>query len=74
MDASPSLTIDCDDCTMRETDACEDCVVTFICSREPGDALVIDVGEARALRLLSSAGLVPQLRHTTAADVGTGTG
>ena len=56
--------ISCDDCAMRATDACDDCVVTFICDREPGDAVVIDVEEARAVRLLERAGLVPGLRHT----------
>jgi hypothetical protein len=38
-------------------------VVTFICSRQPGEAVVVDVAEARAIRLLSSAGLLPRLRH-----------
>jgi hypothetical protein len=60
---SPTLTISCDDCTMQGSSACADCVVTFLCDREPNDAVVIDVAEARALRLLSDAGLVPQLRH-----------
>lgn len=57
------LRIDCDDCVLQETDACEDCVVSYICSREPDDAIVIDVAEERAIRLLSGAGLVPELRH-----------
>jgi len=57
------LRIDCDDCLMQATSTCDDCIVTFICSREPDDALVIDVAEERALRLLSGAGLVPELRH-----------
>ena len=57
------LTIDCDDCAMQGTDACADCVVTFICSREPGEAVVVDVAEERAIRLLSGAGLLPGLRH-----------
>ena len=48
---------------LQETEACGDCVVSYICSREPDDAVVIDVAEARALRLLSGAGLVPELRH-----------
>jgi len=60
---SNTLTISCDDCTMSHTAACADCVVTFLCNREPHDAVVIDVAEARALRLLSDAGLVPELRH-----------
>ena len=57
------VTISCDECSMRCTSACDDCVVTFLCDREPDDAVVIDVNEARALRLLADADLVPQLRH-----------
>ena len=57
------LTISCDDCTMRATSACDDCVVTFLCGREPGEAIVIDAAEARAVRLLNQAGLAPRLRH-----------
>jgi hypothetical protein len=38
-------------------------LVTFICSREPGEAVVVDVAEARALRTLSEAGLLPASRH-----------
>lgn len=57
------LVIDCEQCVMQHTEACADCVVTFICSREPGDAVVVDVEEFRALRLLSDSGLVPELRH-----------
>lgn len=57
------LRIDCDECLMQGTSTCDDCIVTFICSREADDALVIDVAEERALRLLSGAGLVPELRH-----------
>lgn len=60
---SESLNIDCDDCVMQHTTACDDCVVTFICSREPGEALVIDVAELRAVKMLGRAGLVPELRH-----------
>ncbi len=57
------LSIDCGECVMAHTDACEDCIVSFIVNREPGDAIVIDVEEQRSLRLLSSAGLVPESRH-----------
>jgi hypothetical protein len=60
---SDSLTIDCDECAMQHSDACNDCVVTFICSRQPGEAVVVDVAEQRAIRLLSGAGLLPELRH-----------
>ena len=58
-----AFTISCDDCEMQGTSTCDDCIVTFICEREPGDAVVIDVEEARAVRLLERAGLVPGLRH-----------
>jgi len=57
------MEISCDDCVMQDTPACDDCVVTFICGREPGEAVVIDVAEARAVRLLGDAGLVPPLRR-----------
>jgi hypothetical protein len=57
------LRIDCDECAMEGTDACGDCVVTFLLGREPGDAVIIDVSEARALRLLEQGGLAPALRH-----------
>jgi hypothetical protein len=57
------LTISCDDCVMQGTSACEGCVVSFICDRDPEDAVVIDVDEERALRLLGRSGLIPPLRH-----------
>jgi hypothetical protein len=55
--------ISCDDCMMQNTSTCDDCVVTFICSREPDDAVVIDASEARAVHLLGEAGLVPPLQQ-----------
>jgi hypothetical protein len=64
----PTLSIDCGDCAMAATSACDDCVVSFIVNRAPGDALVIDVDEQRALRLLQSAGLVPDSRHRSRAS------
>jgi len=59
------LLIDCDCCRLQGTSACEDCVVTFLLGREPDDAVVIDVDEARAMRMLERAGLVPKLRFST---------
>jgi hypothetical protein len=59
-----SISISCDDCELQGSSACDDCLVTFVLSREPHDAVVIDAEEARALRLVSSAGLVPGLRHS----------
>ena len=56
------MVIDCDECVMQGTSACDDCIVTFLVGREPGEAVVIDVDEERELRLLQGEGLVPQLR------------
>ncbi len=56
-------TIDCDECIEAGTNACDDCVVSFILRREPGEALIIDAEEERALRSLQGGGLVPELRH-----------
>jgi hypothetical protein len=64
---TPTLTIDCDQCSLRSTDACADCVVSYLLDREPDDAVVIDAGEARAMRMLQHAGLVPSLRFTSRA-------
>ena len=62
-DEAAVLTIDCATCELERTSACDDCVVSFLCDRAAGDAVVIDVAEARAIRLLGSGGLVPELRH-----------
>ncbi len=58
-----TIRISCDECVMQHTTVCADCVVTFLCEREEHEAVVIDVAEVRALRLLATAGLVPELRH-----------
>ena len=63
---SEPLSIDCDSCSMRSTPACDDCVVTFICNREPDEAVIIDVAEERAVRMLIRSGLVPASRHVPA--------
>jgi hypothetical protein len=63
-----TISISCDDCELQNTTACEDCLVTFVLGRDPEDAVVIDVREARALRMLSGAGLVPRLRHSAARE------
>ena len=62
--ASEAFTIDCADCMHRGTDVCEDCVVSFIVGRQPEDAVVVDAEEARAVRMLEEAGLVPGVRHS----------
>lgn len=62
MGATETVEIDCDACAMQGTSACDDCVVTFLLGREPDDAVVIDAEEARAMRMLERAGLLPALR------------
>ena len=70
-----SLTISCGECQLVGTSACDDCVVSFLdflhpgsasdserASQAPSAAVIVDAAEARAMRLLHSAGLVPDLR------------
>ena len=57
------LTIDCGECAMAGSAACDDCIVSFIVNRRPGDAVVVDADEERALRSLAIGGLAPRLRH-----------
>jgi hypothetical protein len=58
-----SFEISCDSCVMQDQGICGECVVTFICGREPDDAVVLNLSEQRAVRLLAAAGLVPELQH-----------
>ncbi len=62
-----TVTIDCDTCSLRDSAACDDCVVSFLLDREPDDAVVIEAEEARAMRMLGRAGLVPELRFSSRA-------
>jgi hypothetical protein len=57
------LTIDCSDCALAATAACDDCLVTFIVGRRPDEAVVMEAEEVRAAQLLGAAGLVGPLRH-----------
>lgn len=57
------IRIDCEECSHRATDVCSDCLVTFLCEREPDGAVVIPLEEVRAVRMLQSAGLAPMVRH-----------
>ena len=63
MSTSNSVTIDCDTCVMQATDACEDCVVTFLCERPVEQAVVISMADFKAMRALADVGLVPDLKH-----------
>ena len=68
MTSNGTISFSCDDCEFRDTEACGDCLVSFVLGRDPDDAVVVDVEEARAMRLLSRAGLVPELRHSAFDD------
>lgn len=52
--------IDCDSCIADKTEACDDCVVTFIL--HSGSSLDLETEEIEALELLAEEGLVPRLR------------
>lgn len=59
--------ISCDDCSMRWSDHCDDCVVTFVLrAGEPVESLELDRDEYRAVVLLARAGMVPDLRFRLA--------
>jgi hypothetical protein len=61
MDEHEPVRIDCHACAHQGTSQCDDCVVSFLLDREDG-AIVVDAEEARALRSLGQAGLVPLLQ------------
>lgn len=63
----PTLMIDCDECAMQGTDQCNECVVTFLCDRDPDEVVMIEADEARVVGILSRAGLVPNMQHRRAA-------
>jgi hypothetical protein len=54
--------IDCDECVMAGTSTCDDCIVTYLCTRDEEGAVVIDAADFKALRLLHEGGLTPKLR------------
>jgi hypothetical protein len=57
-----SVLIDCDTCVVRGL-ACHDCVVTVLLGPPP--EVGFDEEEQRALAVLASSGLVPELRMVT---------
>ena len=59
--AEPSLTIDSHDCTLHDTDACDDCLVSHLLGPLPS-RVELDHDEARQVELLTEAGLVPPSR------------
>jgi hypothetical protein len=67
-DGTTSVTIDCDACALRDTSACRGCLVSFVLDRDPGDAVIFDAAEARAVRLLERGGLLPASRFEASAS------
>jgi hypothetical protein len=53
------MLIDCDQCAMQHTSACDDCVVTFLLGTTPVELTDEQTG---AMAHLAEAGLVPRLR------------
>ncbi len=62
------LTISCDDCSMQCTAACGECVVTFVLRDEVSEhePLILDIEQARVVRLFEKAGMVPDLKYCAA--------
>ncbi len=60
------LVVSCDTCAMRQSPACGDCLVSFLCGGATETAVIFDIHEQRAVKLLAKAGLVPTLRHRAA--------
>ncbi len=53
------MIIDCEHCAMKATEACDECVVTFLLSATPVE---LSDSEVTALNNLAGEGLVPRLR------------
>ncbi len=62
------MRIDCDDCVMQHTSACDDCIVTALIDRPQQGAVVLDLEHERAIRRLQDAGLAPRSRFQGRSD------
>jgi len=60
--ATEPISISCGECALERTDACDDCVVSILLGPAETSAVIVDVMEVRAMRMLQRAGLVPELR------------
>lgn len=58
------LTIDCNRCVMQHTNACDDCVVSYIVGQDANEPIVLDFNERRACEILKDVGLVPTNRFS----------
>jgi hypothetical protein len=61
------MRIDCDECVMQHTHACDDCIVTAILGVEERQVDLADV-ESIALRNLADGGVVSPLRLVVRGD------
>ena len=61
------MIIDCDECVMQHTAACEDCVVSVLLHRA-GDPIIVNDDEQMALGHLAEGGLVAPLRLVPRSD------
>lgn len=79
------ISIHCDDCPQRPHfgyGTCADCPVSYVAGRDADDAVIIDVTEERALRILENAGILDAVvarnvdvgAPAAAVDDGAGTG
>ena len=55
------LVIDCDCCSLQFTEACDDCVVSFLLGREPDDAVVLAPGSVSKENCTHSHGKTPPI-------------
>lgn len=56
------LVVDCAACALQGTHACDDCLVTFVLDRPATGPVRLAAEDLDAVRVLTGAGLVPQLR------------
>lgn len=57
-----SFSFGCDDCSLRHSEHCDDCVVAYLCAADDG-AVVVTIDELRLVRHLQAGGLAPPLRY-----------
>ena len=57
------LVISCDTCVMQKTSACDDCLMSFLCGDPHETAVVFDLAEQRAVRLLVNRGHLEVVRR-----------
>ena len=62
-DGEQVIEVDCDRCVLAGSDACDDCLVSFVIGQSGRRTVAVDAQEARVVSLLTGAGLVPALRH-----------